>query len=238
MSCRKPGVGGGDPRVSTWLASMSSDDLDLSVLVVGEIRRRVERLRQRDPAQAGVFEIWLDELQRHFAERVLPIDLETTEEWGRIGAGDPVPVEDGLMAATAKVRDMVFVTRNTADIASAFADVLVPRIAAGRVSICVVTELEMVYSARSRADHERIERDVLAPLTRVITPVAAETRAREIQVALVARGQHRAVAIPDLMVAAVALVEGLTVLHYDGDFDLIAAITGQPTEWVVPPGSA
>lgn len=108
---------GGDPRVSTWLASMSSDDLYLSVLVVGEIRRRVERLRQRDPAQAGVFEIWLDELQRHFAERVLPIDLETAEEWGRISAGDPVPVEDGLMAATAKVRDMVFVTRNTADVA-------------------------------------------------------------------------------------------------------------------------
>lgn len=121
---------------------------------------------------------------------------------------------------------------------AAFADVLVPRIAAGRVSICVLTELEVVYSARSRADHERIERDVLAPLTRVITPVAAETRAREIQAALVARGQHRAVAIPDLMVAAVAQVEGLTVLHYDGDFDLIAAITGQPTEWVVPPGTA
>ncbi len=106
----------GDSRISTWLASVPSDDLYLSVLVVGEIRRGVERLRRRDPAQAGVFEIWLDELQRRFAERVLPIDLETAEEWGRIGAGDPVPVEDGLMAATAKVRNMVFVTRNTAHV--------------------------------------------------------------------------------------------------------------------------
>jgi len=121
---------------------------------------------------------------------------------------------------------------------AAFADVLIPRITAGRMSICILTELEVVYSARSRADHERIERDVLAPLISVITPVAAETRAREIQAALVIRGQHRAVAIPDLMVAAVAQVEGLTVLHYDRDFDLIADITGQPTEWVVPPGTA
>jgi predicted nucleic acid-binding protein len=51
---------------------------------------------------------------------------------------------------------------------------------------------------------------------------------------LIARGQHRAVAVPDLLVAAIAEVERLTVLHYDGDFDLIASITGQPTEWVVP----
>ncbi|MGQ0775230.1 MAG: PIN domain nuclease [Pseudonocardiales bacterium] len=119
-----------------------------------------------------------------------------------------------------------------------FAEVLIPRIAAGRVSICLVTELEVGYSARSLLDFERISQDVLAPLNRLITPVAAEARAREVQRALIARGQHRAVAIPALIVAAVAEIEGLTVLHYDGDFDLIADITGQPTEWVVPPGSA
>ena len=78
---------------------------------------------------------------------------------------------------------------------------------------------------------------MLEQLNRVITPVAAEARARAVQVELIARGQHRAVAIPDLIVAAVAEVEGLTVLHYDGDFDLIAGITGQPTEWVVAAGS-
>ncbi|MGH3914625.1 MAG: PIN domain nuclease [Pseudonocardiaceae bacterium] len=119
-----------------------------------------------------------------------------------------------------------------------FAEVLIPRIAAGRVSICLLTELEVGYSTRSLSDFERISRDVLAPLNRLITPVATEARAREVQRALIACGQHRAIAIPDLIVAAVAEIEGLTVLHYDGDFDLIADITGQPTEWIVPPGSA
>lgn len=120
----------------------------------------------------------------------------------------------------------------------AFADVLLPRIAAGRVSVCVVTELEVGYSARSVQDFERTRHDVLDLLVPVATPLRAEERARDIQAELVARGQHRAVAIPDLLVAAVAAVQGLTVLHYDGDFDLIAGITGQPTEWIVPPGSA
>ncbi|MGH3837892.1 MAG: PIN domain nuclease [Pseudonocardiaceae bacterium] len=115
----------------------------------------------------------------------------------------------------------------------AFAEVLIPRIAAGLVSVCLVTELEIGYSARSNSDFERISRDVLALLNRVIMPVAAEARAREVQRALIASGQHRAVAIPDLIVAAVAEIEGLTVLHHDGDFDLIAAITGQPVEWIV-----
>jgi predicted nucleic acid-binding protein len=61
--------------------------------------------------------------------------------------------------------------------------------------------------------------------------------AREIQTELVSGGQHRAVAVLDLVVAAIADVEGLTVLHYDADFDLIAAITGQAAEWVVEPGT-
>ncbi|MGQ0573183.1 MAG: PIN domain nuclease [Pseudonocardia sp.] len=116
----------------------------------------------------------------------------------------------------------------------AFAEVLVPRIAAGLVSICLVTELEVGSSARSAADHERVERAVLDRLHRIVTPVRAESRARDVQRRLIARGQHRAVAVPDLIVAAVAEVEGLTVLHHDGDFDLIAEITGQPTEWIVP----
>jgi hypothetical protein len=58
-----------------------------------------------------------------------------------------------------------------------------------------------------------------------------------VQAALVGRGQHRAVSIPDLLVAAVAEVEQLSVLHYDADFESVASITGQPTEWVVPRGS-
>jgi predicted nucleic acid-binding protein len=65
----------------------------------------------------------------------------------------------------------------------------------------------------------------------------AEQRAREVQAEFVRRGQHRAVSIPDLLVAAVAEVERMSVLHYDADFELVAGITGQPAEWVVPRGS-
>ena len=75
-------------------------------------------------------------------------------------------------------------------------------------------------------------------MTAVVQPVRAEARAREVQRELMSRGNHRAVAVPDLIVAAVAEVEGLTVLHHDGNFDLIAAITGQPMEWIVPPHGA
>jgi predicted nucleic acid-binding protein len=53
----------------------------------------------------------------------------------------------------------------------------------------------------------------------------------------VTRGQHRGVSVPDLVLAAVADIEELTILHYDADFDLISEVTGQPTEWVVPPAS-
>ena len=70
-------------------------------------------------------------------------------------------------------------------------------------------------------------------LNRVIMPVVAEARVRDVQRALIARERHRAVAIPDLIVAAVAEIEGLTVLHHNDDFGLIAAITEQPVEWIV-----
>jgi len=117
------------------------------------------------------------------------------------------------------------------------ADVLVPRVDAGLVAISIVTELEVGFSARSARDHT----DILALLGRlvpVVTPVQAEQMARDLQRRLVERGQHRAVAVPDLLVAATAQAAGLTVLHYDRDFDLIANVTGQPVEWVVEAGTA
>lgn len=73
-----------------------------------------------------MFEAWLGELRSRFGDRIVPIDAEIAEEWGRINAVDPVPVEDGLMAATAKVRGMVFVTRNVADVARTGALLLNP----------------------------------------------------------------------------------------------------------------
>jgi predicted nucleic acid-binding protein len=106
----------GDANVKAWLASVPAGNLYLSVLVVGEIRGGIERLRRRDPAQADAYEWWLATLQRDYADRVLPVTAEVAEGWGRMNVPDPVPVVDGLMAATAKARGLTLVTRNTADV--------------------------------------------------------------------------------------------------------------------------
>jgi predicted nucleic acid-binding protein len=115
--------------------------------------------------------------------------------------------------------------------------VVLPRVQAGRLAITIVTELEVGFSARSATDYATTRRALLDYLVPILVSPRAEQRAREVQAELVRRGQHRAVSIPDLLVAAVAEVEGLSVLHYDADFELVAGITGQPAEWVVPRGS-
>lgn len=106
-----------DSNVRAWLASVPEPDLYLSVLVVGEIRQGIERLRRRDPAQAAPYEAWLSTLVHGFAERLVPVTADVCEEWGRLNVPDPLPVIDGLMAATAKLRGWTFVTRNVADLA-------------------------------------------------------------------------------------------------------------------------
>lgn len=96
---------------------MGTEDLYLSVLTLGEVRRGIDLLRRRDPAQAEIYEVWLVTVLRDYGDRVLPVDAEAAEEWGRMKVPDPVSIVDGLMAATARVRNMTFVTRNTADVA-------------------------------------------------------------------------------------------------------------------------
>jgi len=103
--------------------------------------------------------------------------------------------------------------------------------------VALVTELEVGYSAPSSHDHEATRQGLLDLLVPVAMPLRAEERPRERQRDLAARGQHRGVSVPDLVLAAVAGIEQLTILHYDADFDLIADVTRQPTEWVVPRGS-
>ena len=120
---------------------------------------------------------------------------------------------------------------------AAVADAVLPRVQAGQVGVALVTELEVGYSARSGRDYAASRHDLLDLLIPVTMPVRAEERARELQRDLVTRGQHRGVSVPDLVLAAIADIEDLTLLHYDADFDLIAEITGQPTEGVVPRGS-
>lgn len=116
-------------------------------------------------------------------------------------------------------------------------EALRPLIDAGRVAVAAVTLLEIGYTARSRADHERSQRTVLQRLQFVYSTPRSERRAIEVQQQLMERGHHRTVKLPDLLVAAVAEAEGLTVMHYDADFDRIGTLTGQPTRWVVDAGT-
>lgn len=94
---------------------MPGPALYLSVLVVGEIRRGVERLRHRDPTQASAYEMWLARLKSEFHDRTVPITPEIAEEWGRLNAQRPLPVVDGLLAATACNLGWALVTRNAKD---------------------------------------------------------------------------------------------------------------------------
>jgi predicted nucleic acid-binding protein len=107
---------------------------------------------------------------------------------------------------------------------------------AGEVATCGIVDLELLFSARSTADYLAILADRRSLPRAEVGKVGIE-RAVEVQTALARKGQHRGLAIPDLLIAAAAEAAGLTVLHYDADFDRVAEVTGQPTEWVVPKGS-
>ena len=104
-------------RVRAWFAGVAEDEIFLSVLVVGEVRRGIETIRRRDSAQAAVLERWLARVLRSHADRVLPVDGRVAEEWGRLMATRAGSVIDTLMAATALVHGMVLVTRNVKDVA-------------------------------------------------------------------------------------------------------------------------
>jgi hypothetical protein len=105
------------------------------------------------------------------------------------------------------------------------------RIERGLVRITTVTRLETGYSARSGPElRAGFQRPPLSSMpVEYLTP-AIEDRAAEVLTLLADRGQHRVPSIPDLIIAAAAELAGLTVLHLDKDFDLIAGITGQPVE--------
>src|SRR5204862_79293 len=83
----------------------------LSVIAVGEIRRGIERIRRRDMRAARTLEAWLEKLVSEHADRILPVDVQVAEEWGRMNVPDPIPVVHGLMAATAMVSGLTLATR-------------------------------------------------------------------------------------------------------------------------------
>ena len=113
---------------------------------------------------------------------------------------------------------------------------LVPILEAGEAATCAIIDLEVLYSTRNAREHARARRRRALAYRHVPLSEATFQRAIEVQGLLAQRGQHR-VPIPDLIIAAAAEQAGTVVLHYDADFDRIAAVTGQAAEWVVPKGS-
>lgn len=116
------------------------------------------------------------------------------------------------------------------------AERLVPLIEAGLVAGCTPTDLEAGYSSTDPRDRARM-RATRAAWPRAVMDQGVLDRAVDVQDALAERSRHRGAKIADLLVAAAAEAAGLVVLHYDRDFELIAEVTGQPVEWVVPAGA-
>ncbi|GAB2589428.1 hypothetical protein Aab01nite_41630 [Paractinoplanes abujensis] len=112
-----------------------------------------------------------------------------------------------------------------------------PQITAGLMGICPITELELLHSARSKADREEWLELLNATFAWVVMPDQVFSRAAEVQAAMTARGTHRSAGTADLILAATAELHGLTLLHYDRDFDEVAKATVQPATWLAPPGS-
>jgi hypothetical protein len=97
------------------MESILPNELYLSVLTVGEIRRGIELLRQKDLRTANVYESWLTGLETYYGERILPITSAIADKWGRLSPMQPLPTEDGLIAATGLEHNLTVVTRNVAD---------------------------------------------------------------------------------------------------------------------------
>jgi predicted nucleic acid-binding protein len=106
-----------DPKVMSWLDGVDPDLAHVSVLTFGEIAKGIAQRAHRDPTGAQLLRDWLDATRSLYADKTVLIDAEISEAWGRLAAKRTLPIVDGLLAATAIVRGMIFVTRDTRDIA-------------------------------------------------------------------------------------------------------------------------
>lgn len=104
------------------------------------------------------------------------------------------------------------------------------------LALCTPVALELLYSARDRADFDRIALGLEGFRTLTLDP-HSESLARGTHAALVVRGQHRGPKPADLLIAAIAEAHEVTLLHYDRHFETIARVTGQPVEWLARPGT-
>lgn len=115
-----------DAAVKLWYSSIKDSDLYLSSLILGEIRKGIELARPRDLAKAEALQTWLGAVVEAFGDRVIPVDRFVSDAWGRMSAMRPIPVVDGLLAATAKVHGLTLVTRNDTDVSGLGVRVLNP----------------------------------------------------------------------------------------------------------------
>jgi predicted nucleic acid-binding protein len=118
----------------------------------------------------------------------------------------------------------------------AVAAALGPLIEAGLVATCGVIEFELGWAAKSSAEFDELRADRDAGYEWLAIRDEDWRRALDIQAALWRSGLVRAVGFPDLLIAAAAERERVILLHYDRDYEHIAAVTGQPMQWVVPRG--
>ncbi|MDI6098236.1 PIN domain nuclease [Actinoplanes sp. NEAU-A12] len=107
----------------------------------------------------------------------------------------------------------------------------------GLISTCTITEIELLYTARSHADRERQEALLRELFGWVVMPDGVFERAARLQAVLAAKGAHRSAGPVDLLTAVTAEEHGLTLLHYDRDFVRVAEVTGQPVHWLAKPGT-
>lgn len=103
--------------VRAWFAKVDGEDCFLSILVIGELHQGICRLQRRDATQAKHLASRLQTLESEFADRILPVTLPIAKRWAENNVPNPLPVIDGLLAATAQEHNLVLVTRNLKDVA-------------------------------------------------------------------------------------------------------------------------
>ncbi|MEI7056283.1 type II toxin-antitoxin system VapC family toxin [Nocardioides sp. CCNWLW239] len=104
-----------DQAVVRWLAAQRDDDLYVSVLTIGELRKGALKLAARGDAVAGSLLEWIDGVEQDYQERLLPVTVDVAKRWGDLNADRPLPVIDSLLAATAMENGLTVATRNTKD---------------------------------------------------------------------------------------------------------------------------
>ena len=105
-----------DEKVVAFLTSADPSSIYISILTLGELRKGVAQKRRTDPATATDLAAWVDGLEFGFANHILAVDTATAKVWGELSTQRPRPVIDTLLAATAIVHELTFVTRNTSDV--------------------------------------------------------------------------------------------------------------------------